>query len=106
MVRLVAIENVGYVPYDAFRARVVLAWARCPFARVLDVHLARRVDVSEELSRENWHKVFLIVYVIKVRNVGVNIVCKCLIPNLMCIQNLFQQRMVVSEPRWVYTYPR
>lgn len=61
MVRLVAIENVRYVPHDALCARVVLPRARRPLARVLNMHFARLVDVTETHARNDGYRVFLVI---------------------------------------------
>ena len=56
-------------------------WARSPCPGILDVDLSRRLDEPEELPWKNRYNILFIVYMVEVRNVSVNIVRECLVPN-------------------------
>ena len=58
----------------------VLTGARRPFARLCDMYLARRVHVSQERCKHDRDRIFQVVDVRDVQ-VGIDIVCKCLVSN-------------------------
>ena len=61
MITCISLKDRWNVPNNALRTRVVLAGARRPFARVLDMDLARRVHVPKEHARQNRDGIFLVV---------------------------------------------
>jgi hypothetical protein len=80
VVRVVTVKDVGYVTDDALCTWIVLAGARRPLARLRDMYLTRRVHVSQEHSRHDRDRIFQVVDVRDVQ-VGIDIVCKCLVAN-------------------------
>ena len=63
MVALISLKDIRHVPDNTLIARVILARARDPRARVHDVHLARGVVVAEEAPGQDRHDVLLVVHV-------------------------------------------
>lgn len=81
MVRLVPVKDVGHVAHRALRALVVLAGARRPRARVLDVDLARGVVEAEEAAGQDRHEVLLVVDMRDAEPEGVDVVREVLVPD-------------------------
>lgn len=81
MIRRIPLEDRRDVAHNALRAGVILARARRPFARVLNMDLARRVHEPQEHARQNGDGVFLVVDVGHGRRERVDVVRECLVPD-------------------------